>query len=143
MTSTAASATIASLITAILRRPRSRSCARRLGSRSRRFGLIGTSVSGTQALKPRERRSSVGFDRVFDLIDESFRFEPEDKYPPYDIVRTGEDSLAVRDDLMAYSGNDQRNKSNLTQAKSRLRRSRRLRNNQFVVIKISRGHHFM
>ncbi len=40
-------------------------------------------------------RSSVGFDRVFDLINESLRFEPEDKYPPYDIVRTGEDSFRI------------------------------------------------
>jgi molecular chaperone IbpA len=44
-------------------------------------------------------RTSVGFDRLFDLVDESLRFEPEDHYPPYNIVRTGEDryriSLAV------------------------------------------------
>jgi molecular chaperone IbpA len=44
-------------------------------------------------------RTSVGFDRLLDLMDESLRFEPEDHYPPYNIVRTGEDryriSLAV------------------------------------------------
>jgi molecular chaperone IbpA len=44
-------------------------------------------------------RTSIGFDRLFDLMDESLRFEPEDHYPPYNIVRTGEDryriSLAV------------------------------------------------
>jgi molecular chaperone IbpA len=40
-------------------------------------------------------RSSVGFDRLFDLIDESLRFEPEDKYPPYDIIRTGEDTFRI------------------------------------------------
>jgi molecular chaperone IbpA len=44
-------------------------------------------------------RTSIGFDRLFDLMDESLRFEPEDHYPPCNIVRTGEDryriSLAV------------------------------------------------
>ena len=44
-------------------------------------------------------RTSIGFDRLFDLMDESLRFEPEDHYPPCNIVRAGEDvyriSLAV------------------------------------------------
>jgi molecular chaperone IbpA len=44
-------------------------------------------------------RSTVGFDRLFDLIDNSVRWSGEDNYPPYDIERTGEDhyriSLAV------------------------------------------------
>ena len=35
-------------------------------------------------------RSSVGFDRILDLMDESLRFQPENNYPPYDILRTGE-----------------------------------------------------
>jgi len=40
-------------------------------------------------------RTSVGFDRLFDLMDESLRFEPEDHYPPYNITRTGEDSYRI------------------------------------------------
>src|SRR5215216_7036850 len=40
-------------------------------------------------------RSSVGFDRLFDLIDDTLRFEPEDHYPPYNIVRTGEDTYRI------------------------------------------------
>ena len=44
-------------------------------------------------------RTTVGFDRLFDMMDESLRFEPQDNYPPCNIVRTGEDhyriSLAV------------------------------------------------
>jgi molecular chaperone IbpA len=40
-------------------------------------------------------RTSVGFDRLFDLMDESLRFEPEDNYPPCNIVRTGEDSYRI------------------------------------------------
>jgi molecular chaperone IbpA len=40
-------------------------------------------------------RTSIGFDRLFDLMDESPRFEPEDHYPPCNIVRTGEDSYRI------------------------------------------------
>ena len=40
-------------------------------------------------------RTSIGFDRVIDLMDESLRFEPEDHYPPCNIVRTGEDSYRI------------------------------------------------
>lgn len=40
-------------------------------------------------------RSSIGFDRVLDLMDESLRFQPENNYPPYNIVRTGENSYRL------------------------------------------------
>jgi molecular chaperone IbpA len=40
-------------------------------------------------------RTSIGFDRLFDLMDESLRFEPEDHYPPCNIVRTGEDHYRI------------------------------------------------
>ena len=44
-------------------------------------------------------RTSIGYDRLFDLMDESLRSEPEDHYPPCNIVRTSENhyqiSLAV------------------------------------------------
>ena len=40
-------------------------------------------------------RSTVGFDRLFDLIDESLTLTDEDNYPPYNIERTGEDSYRV------------------------------------------------
>src|SRR6201987_580370 len=40
-------------------------------------------------------RPSIGFDRLFDLMDESLRFEPEDHYPPCNIVRTGEDGYRI------------------------------------------------
>jgi molecular chaperone IbpA len=40
-------------------------------------------------------RTTIGFDRLFDLMDESLRFEPEDNYPPCNIVRTGEDSYRI------------------------------------------------
>jgi HSP20 family molecular chaperone IbpA len=40
-------------------------------------------------------RTSVGFDRLLDLMDESLRYEPEDHYPPCNIVRTGEDKYRI------------------------------------------------
>jgi molecular chaperone IbpA len=37
-------------------------------------------------------RSTVGFDRLFNLLDESMRWTGEESnYPPYNIERTGED----------------------------------------------------
>lgn len=40
-------------------------------------------------------RTSIGFDRLFDLVDESLRYEPEDHYPPCNILRTGEDTYRI------------------------------------------------
>jgi len=40
-------------------------------------------------------RSTVGFDRLFDLIDNSTTWSGEDNYPPYDIVRTGDDHYRI------------------------------------------------
>lgn len=40
-------------------------------------------------------RTSVGFDRLFDLVDQSLRLEPEDHYPPCNIVRTGENAYRI------------------------------------------------
>ncbi|HVW93070.1 MAG TPA: Hsp20 family protein [Devosia sp.] len=44
-------------------------------------------------------RSSVGFDRVFDLLEQAS--DSFDSWPPYDIVRTGEDSYRI---AMAVAG---------------------------------------
>ena len=46
-------------------------------------------------------RSSVGFDRIFDLLERASNIEPIDNWPPYDIVKTGDDSYEVR---MAVAG---------------------------------------
>ncbi len=40
-------------------------------------------------------RSTVGFDRVFDLIDDSLRLTGENNYPPYNIERTGEENYRI------------------------------------------------
>lgn len=40
-------------------------------------------------------RSTIGFDRVFDLLNETQRVDVQDNYPPYDVLRTGEDSYRI------------------------------------------------
>jgi len=46
-------------------------------------------------------RSTVGFDRMFDLLDAAMRCEPAENYPPYNIEKTGEDSYRI---TMAVAG---------------------------------------
>jgi molecular chaperone IbpA len=41
------------------------------------------------------RRSTVGFDRLFDLLETGPRGEPTEGYPPFDIVRESEDSYQI------------------------------------------------
>jgi molecular chaperone IbpA len=40
-------------------------------------------------------RSTVGFDRLFDLVEDSRHWTGEDNYPPYNIARTGDDQYAI------------------------------------------------
>ena len=40
-------------------------------------------------------RSTIGFDRVFDLLNETQGLDVQDNYPPYDVIRTGEDSYRI------------------------------------------------
>ncbi|MGE5512090.1 MAG: Hsp20 family protein [Bacteroidota bacterium] len=40
-------------------------------------------------------RSTVGFDRLVNFIDESLRMAGEDNYPPYNIARTGDDHYRI------------------------------------------------
>ena len=46
-------------------------------------------------------RSSVGFDRVFDLLENATRVQALDNWPPYDIERAGEDRYRI---TMAVAG---------------------------------------
>jgi len=41
------------------------------------------------------RRSTVGFDRLFDLIENSARLQSADNYPPFNIERMDEDRYRV------------------------------------------------
>jgi molecular chaperone IbpA len=47
-------------------------------------------------------RSTVGFDRLFDLLNNEIP-NVEDTYPPYDIVRTGEESFRITLALAGFS----------------------------------------
>ena len=40
-------------------------------------------------------RSTVGFDRLFSLLDQSTGFESAPSYPPYNIERTGENAYRI------------------------------------------------
>jgi molecular chaperone IbpA len=48
-------------------------------------------------------RSTVGFDRLFDLINNTELSEFQDGYPSYDIVRTGDESYRVSLALAGFS----------------------------------------
>jgi molecular chaperone IbpA len=41
------------------------------------------------------RRTTVGFDRLFDLLENGARVAQGDNYPPFNIERTGEDNYAI------------------------------------------------
>jgi len=47
-------------------------------------------------------RSTIGFDRIFDLLDETQR-TAEDHYPPYNIERLGEDHYQISLALAGFS----------------------------------------
>jgi molecular chaperone IbpA len=46
-------------------------------------------------------RSSIGFDRVFNLLNNAQRLHAVDNWPPYDIIKTGEDEYRI---TMAVAG---------------------------------------
>ena len=47
-------------------------------------------------------RSTIGFDRLFDLLDET-QHRTEDNYPPYNIERLGEDRYRIALALAGFS----------------------------------------
>ena len=50
-------------------------------------------------------RSSVGFDRVFDLL-ESARVTASDNWPPYDIIKKGDDDYRITMAVAGFSQED-------------------------------------
>jgi molecular chaperone IbpA len=48
-------------------------------------------------------RTGIGFDRVFAALDSATRVQPVDNWPPYDIVKHGEDGYRI---VMAVAGFD-------------------------------------
>ena len=51
-------------------------------------------------------RSTVGFDRLLDMMNASFRPAEDDTYPPYNIERTGEDDYRISLALAGFSPSD-------------------------------------
>jgi molecular chaperone IbpA len=47
------------------------------------------------------RRSTVGFDRLFDLLENAAKLEPVENYPPFDLERLGENEYRI---TMAVAG---------------------------------------
>ena len=40
-------------------------------------------------------RSAIGFDRLFNMLDQATGFDNESSYPPYNIERTGENAYRI------------------------------------------------
>jgi molecular chaperone IbpA len=40
-------------------------------------------------------RSSIGFDRFFNMLENAPTYEPSDSYPPYNIAKTGENNYRI------------------------------------------------
>jgi len=51
-------------------------------------------------------RSTVGFDRLFDLLDQATRVEPMTNWPPYNIEKTGEDQYRITMAVAGFSSDE-------------------------------------
>ncbi|HWA48810.1 MAG TPA: molecular chaperone Hsp20, partial [Dongiaceae bacterium] len=51
-------------------------------------------------------RSTIGFDRVFDLLENASQVQTFDNWPPYDIVKNGEDAYRITMAVAGFSEED-------------------------------------
>jgi molecular chaperone IbpA len=51
-------------------------------------------------------RSSIGFDRLFNLLDNAQRLQAVDLWPPYDIVKLGDDQYEITMAVAGFSQSD-------------------------------------
>ena len=51
-------------------------------------------------------RSTVGFDRLFDMLDQASRVETLNNWPPYNIERLGEDRYRITMAVAGFSGDE-------------------------------------
>ena len=51
-------------------------------------------------------RSAIGFDRVRDLLEKQMSFEPADNYPPYNVVKTGDDAYRISLAVAGFTPDD-------------------------------------
>jgi molecular chaperone IbpA len=42
------------------------------------------------------RRSTVGFDRLFDMLEDSATGQAQENYPPFDLIKTGENDYRIQ-----------------------------------------------
>lgn len=52
------------------------------------------------------RRSTVGFDRLFDVLETAARSGAGDNYPPYDIERLGDDAFRITLAVAGFAKNE-------------------------------------
>jgi molecular chaperone IbpA len=51
-------------------------------------------------------RTAVGFDRLFDMLDNAVQLESADNYPPYNIGKTGEDAYRINLAIAGFPAED-------------------------------------
>jgi molecular chaperone IbpA len=51
-------------------------------------------------------RSTVGFDRLFSMLDQAARVEPSTQWPPYDIEKVAEDAYRITMAVAGFSPNE-------------------------------------
>jgi molecular chaperone IbpA len=51
-------------------------------------------------------RSTIGFDRLFNMIDQASTFETSPSYPPYNIERTGENAYRITLAVAGFAESD-------------------------------------
>ena len=52
------------------------------------------------------RRTTVGFDRLFDFLESASRAEPVDNYPPFDIEKVSDDSYRITLAVAGFKQNE-------------------------------------
>jgi len=52
------------------------------------------------------RRSMVGFDRLFDLLENQNRAQPTDNYPPFNIEKSGDDTYRITLAVAGFKASD-------------------------------------
>lgn len=51
-------------------------------------------------------RSAIGFDRLFQMLDQASGFDNENTYPPYNIERTGDNAYRITLAVAGFNGDE-------------------------------------
>ena len=52
------------------------------------------------------RRSTVGFDRLFDMLESSSQGQGQENYPPFDLIRLGENDYRIELAVAGFKSNE-------------------------------------